>query len=48
MNKYFYLTYENLIVWDKLEEKNKLGIETQIVNFGITPLQLFSKPHLAR
>lgn len=37
LNKYFYLTYETLINWEKLEEI-KLSIETQIVNFGIIPL----------
>ncbi|CAD8082084.1 unnamed protein product [Paramecium primaurelia] len=44
LNVFFYLTYDSAITMQKMEE-NKLGIESQIVNFGITPLQLFTRQH---
>ncbi|CAD8127801.1 unnamed protein product [Paramecium sonneborni] len=44
LNVFFYLTYDNQLTLEKMEE-NKLGIESQIVNFGITPLQLFTRQH---
>ncbi|CAD8199091.1 unnamed protein product [Paramecium octaurelia] len=44
LNVFFYLTYDSPLTMQKMEE-NKLGIESQIVNFGITPTQLFTRQH---
>lgn len=49
MNSFYYLTYENLVDIDKATEPAfRKSIETQIVQFGKTPSQLFSKPHPGR
>ncbi|EGR28407.1 hypothetical protein IMG5_175930 [Ichthyophthirius multifiliis] len=42
MNIFYYLTYENNINQISFQdEKQRLSVETQIVNFGQTPIQLF-------
>ncbi|CAD8211533.1 unnamed protein product [Paramecium octaurelia] len=47
LNIYFYVTYDQQLTLQMMEE-NRLSIEAQVVNFGITPLQLFLKPHIGR
>lgn len=49
MNCYYYLTNENLVDLEKATDPGlRKVIETQIVQFGKTPSQLFQKPHPAR
>jgi hypothetical protein len=49
INSFYYLTYENLVDLEKASDPAlRRGIETQIVQFGKTPSQLFTKPHPSR
>jgi Beige/BEACH domain. len=49
MNIFYYLTYENKIDLSKINDPSmKKAFETQIVQFGKTPSQLFLKPHVQR
>ena len=49
MNVFYYLTYENKVDLDKITDPSmKRSAETQIVQFGKTPSQLFSKSHPSR
>lgn len=49
MNCFFYLTYEDSVDWDSLENQKEVNaIESQIMNFGQTPSQVFLKPHPER
>lgn len=49
MNQYYYLTYENKVDLSKASDPAvRRGLETQIVQFGKTPSQLFFKPHQSR
>lgn len=46
LNCFYYLTYEDALPWDKLGNGHDVqSLESQIVNFGQTPSQLFIKPH---
>ncbi|CAG9328520.1 unnamed protein product [Blepharisma stoltei] len=46
MNLFYYMTYENSIDLDKVEDPSlRAAVEAQVVNFGKTPSQLFTKPH---
>lgn len=46
MNLYYYLTYEDAIDLEKIDDPvQKTSIEAQIIHFGQTPSQLFLKPH---
>lgn len=46
MNLYYYLTYEDSIDLKKIDDPvQRTSIEAQIIHFGQTPSQLFSKPH---
>ena len=48
-NLFFYLTYEGVIDIDSIEDPiERSSIESQIINFGQTPSQLFEKPHPKR
>jgi len=48
-NVFYYLTYEGAVDMDALEDdEQRNAIETQIVNFGQTPTQIFRHPHLPR
>jgi len=48
-NVFYYLTYEGAVDLDAIEDpQERLAIETQIVNFGQTPAQVFKKPHPRR
>eukprot|EP01156_Anaeramoeba_ignava_P000354 Anaeramoba_ignava/a1040_33.p1 GENE.a1040_33~~a1040_33.p1 ORF type:complete len:1229 (-),score=395.70 a1040_33:98-3706(-) len=48
-NTFYYLTYENLISFEKVEtSQDKKAIEIQIEHFGQTPVQLLKKPHPKR
>lgn len=44
-NVFYYLTYEGKVDMDELPSEDKDAIETQVLHFGQTPSQLFSKPH---
>lgn len=49
LNTFFYLTYEDSINLEKIEnEKFKVSYESQIIHFGQTPRQIFAKPHAPR
>ena len=49
MNVYYYMTYDDQIDFDLLQdEKMKVGVECQIINFGQTPIQLLNKQHPPR
>lgn len=49
MNSFYYLTYEDAVPWEIFKnEKEIQSIESQIVNFGQTPSQVFTKPHPER
>ena len=45
MNVYYYLTYEGAVNMDEISDQDRLGIETQVVHFGQTPSQLFTRAH---
>ena len=48
-NVFYYLTYEGAVDLDALEDSDqRRAIETQIVNFGQTPTQIFRKAHPQR
>ena len=48
-NVFYYLTYEGVIDIDSIEDPiTRSSIESQIINFGQTPSQLFDKPHPRR
>ncbi|KAG9307178.1 hypothetical protein G9A89_017006 [Geosiphon pyriformis] len=48
-NVFYYLTYENGINMDTIEDElEQKSIEQQIYHFGQTPLQLLKKPHPQR
>ena len=44
-NVFYYLTYEGQIDMDSLDKEDKDAIETQVLHFGQTPSQLFTRPH---
>lgn len=49
LNCFYYLTYEDAIPWETLKnDKDIQSIESQIVNFGQSPSQIFTKPHPER
>lgn len=49
LNTFFYLTYEDGIDLEKLEnERFRVCYESQIIHFGQTPKQIFLKPHPSR
>ncbi|EGR30597.1 hypothetical protein IMG5_128290 [Ichthyophthirius multifiliis] len=49
LNKFYYLTYEDAIDIDSIKDENyKIGIESQIINFGQTPSQIFQVQHVQR
>ena len=49
LNSFYYLTYEDAVPWDKVgDDKDIQSMESQIVNFGQTPSQIFAKPHHER
>lgn len=49
LNTFFYMTYEDSVEVDKIEDQNlRVSTEAQIVHFGQTPSQLFVKPHPSR
>lgn len=45
VNIFYYLTYEEMVDLDQIKEKDRQGVETQVVHFGQTPSKLFMKPH---
>jgi hypothetical protein len=46
LNLFYYLTYEDSIDLNEIEDPIKrTSIEAQIIHFGQTPSQLFSKAH---
>lgn len=46
MNLFYYMTYESNIDLDRVEDPSlRASIEAQVVHFGKTPSQLFTKPH---
>ncbi len=46
LNCFYYLTYEDAVPWQHMKnDKDVHSIESQIVNFGQTPTQIFIKPH---
>lgn len=46
LNTFFYMTYEDSVEVDKIEDQNlRVSTEAQIIHFGQTPSQLFVKPH---
>ena len=48
-NVFYYLTYEGAVDLDAIEDpQERLAIETQILNFGQTPAQVFKRPHPRR
>ena len=48
-NLFFYLTYEGAVDLDSIEDPvERRSVEAQIIHFGQTPSQLFSKPHPVR
>ena len=49
LNVFYHLTYEDSIDLDNVTDKiMKTSYEAQIVHFGQTPIQLFTKPHPQR
>jgi factor associated with neutral sphingomyelinase activation len=44
-NLFHHLTYEGAVDLEKLSAKDRIGIETQIKEFGQCPKQIFSNPH---
>lgn len=49
LNVFFYMTYEDKVDLNMLEDPaTKISYESQIVHFGQTPTQLFTKPHPPR
>ncbi|XP_030831134.1 protein FAN-like [Strongylocentrotus purpuratus] len=48
-NVFYYLTYEGAIDLDSISDPNeKASMQSQIMEFGQTPKQLFTKPHPTR
>ena len=48
-NVFFYLTYHDQVDLDSIVDPiEKSSIESQILNFGVCPLQLFKNPHPQR
>lgn len=47
-NIFYHLTYEDSVNFEALNNKDRKAIESQIVNFGQTPSQIFSKAHPER
>eukprot|EP01102_Stenamoeba_stenopodia_P022386 TRINITY_DN9301_c0_g1_i1.p1 TRINITY_DN9301_c0_g1~~TRINITY_DN9301_c0_g1_i1.p1 ORF type:complete len:930 (+),score=218.14 TRINITY_DN9301_c0_g1_i1:2-2791(+) len=48
-NLFFHLTYEGVVDLNSIDDPTtRQAIECQIVNFGQTPPQLFTKPHVKR
>lgn len=47
-NLFYHLTYEGAVDIDKLDERTRESLETQIDEFGQTPKQLFGSPHPSR
>ncbi|XP_071957305.1 protein FAN-like [Antedon mediterranea] len=48
-NLFYYLTYEGAVDIEKVKDPNeRAAIEAQIMEFGQTPKQLFTKPHPTR
>jgi Beige/BEACH domain/Concanavalin A-like lectin/glucanases superfamily/PH domain associated with Beige/BEACH/Neurobeachin/BDCP, DUF4704 alpha solenoid region/WD domain, G-beta repeat len=47
-NVFHHLTYEGAVDLDALDDMQRAAIESQIVNFGQTPAQLFAEPHPRR
>lgn len=49
LNLYYYLTYEDAVDLNKIEDPvQRTSIEAQIIHFGQTPSQLFTKPHIEK
>lgn len=49
MNSYYYLTYEDMVDLNSIKDPSLLrSTEAQVVHFGQTPSQLFTKPHPQR
>ena len=49
VNVFYYLTYEGAVNLDQIEDDHRRrSIEQQIHEFGQTPKQLFTTPHIAR
>ncbi|KRX06583.1 WD40-repeat-containing domain [Pseudocohnilembus persalinus] len=48
INVFYYLTYEDNINMDNVDEDEKESIITQIQNFGQIPHQIFQKEHIQR
>ena len=47
-NLFFHLSYEGAVNLDDLDDEIKVSYMAQIKHFGLTPSQLFSKPHPRR
>ncbi|KRX10686.1 WD40-repeat-containing domain [Pseudocohnilembus persalinus] len=49
-NLFYYMMYDDQVDLEKkgLSEKEIISMETQIINFGQIPLQIFKKPHKQR
>eukprot|EP01156_Anaeramoeba_ignava_P006599 Anaeramoba_ignava/a349073_49.p1 GENE.a349073_49~~a349073_49.p1 ORF type:complete len:1897 (-),score=523.92 a349073_49:43-5580(-) len=47
-NVFHYLTYPNLVNFDKIDPRDLLSVQSQIENYGQTPTQLFYKKHPKR
>ena len=48
-NVFYYLTYEGAVDLGTLEDEDqRKAVETQIINFGQTPSQIFKRPHTER
>mmetsp|Transcript_19775 Transcript_19775/g.36430 ORF Transcript_19775/g.36430 Transcript_19775/m.36430 type:complete len:2240 (+) Transcript_19775:1474-8193(+) len=49
LNAFFYMTYEGSVDLDKVSDPSlRNAMEAQVVHFGRTPSQLFTKPHPKR
>ena len=49
LNVFFYMTYEDSVDFSKITDNNlRISTESQIIHFGQTPSQLFSKAHPSR
>lgn len=49
LNLFYYLTYEGAIELDDItDEQTRISKEAQIMHFGQTPSQIFTKPHGGR
>jgi hypothetical protein len=49
LNVFYYMTYEDKIDYNMLNDPDtKVSYESQIVHFGQTPPQIFTKPHPQR